>query len=53
MLFKARNETIKFHNDYYLMAFEAKNKAKNKGSGKGLKMLTPKQLLQRLLIALA
>ena len=47
VLFKARNETIKFHNEYYLMAFEAKNKAKNKRSGKGLKMLTPKQLLQR------
>ena len=35
------------------MASEAKTKAKNKTSGKGLIILTPKQLLQRLLIALA
>ena len=35
------------------MASEAKNKAKNKISGKGLKILAPKQLLQRLPIALA
>ena len=53
MLYKARNEAIKFYDDYSLMASEAKNKAKNKTSGKGLKILTPKQLLQRLPIALA
>ena len=36
------------------MASEAKNKAKNQTTkGKGLKILTPKQLLQRLPIALA
>ena len=35
------------------MVSEAKNKTKNKTSGKGLKTLTPKQLLQRLPIALA
>ena len=35
------------------MVSEAKNKAKNKTSGKRLKILTPKQLLQRLPIALA
>ena len=35
------------------MVSEAKNKAKNKTSGTGLKILTPKQLLQRLPIALA
>ena len=35
------------------MVSEAKNKAKNKTRGKGLKILTPKQLLQRLPIALA
>ena len=35
------------------MAFEGKNKAKNKTSVKGLKILTPKQLLQKLAIALA
>ena len=53
MLYKARNEAIKFYDDYSLMVSEAKNKAKNKTSGKGLKILTPKQLLQRLPIALA
>ena len=36
------------------MVSEAKNKAKNQTTeGKGLKILTAKQLLQRLLIALA
>ena len=35
------------------MASEAKNKAKNKTIGKGLKILTPKQMLQRLPIAFA
>ena len=34
------------------MVSEAKNKAKNKTSGKELKILTPKQLHQRLPIAL-
>ena len=53
MLYKARNEAIKFFNDYSSMVSEAKNKAKNKTSGKGLKILTPKQMLQRLPIALA
>ena len=51
MLYKARYEAIKFYNDYSLMAFEAKNKAKNEG--KRLKVLTPKQMFQRLPIALA
>ena len=51
MLYKARNEAIKFYDDYSLMASEAKNKAKNEG--KGLEILTPKQLLLRLQIALA
>ena len=53
MLYKARNKAINFFNDYSSMVSEAKNKAKNKTSGKGFKVLTPKQLLQRLLIALA
>ena len=35
------------------MMSEAKYKAKNNTSGKGLKILTPKQMLQRLPIALA
>ena len=49
MLYKARNEAIKFYDDYSLMSSEAKNKAKTEG--KGLKTLTPKQMLQRLPIA--
>ena len=53
MPYKARNEVIKFFNDYISMVSEAKNKAKNKTSVKRLKILTPKQLLQRLRIALA
>ena len=53
MLYKAKNEVIKFCDDYSLMASEAKNEAKNKTSDKGLKILTPKQLLYRLPIALA
>ena len=48
MLYKERNEAIKIFNDYFSMLSEAKNEAKNKTSGKGLKILTPKQLLQRL-----
>ena len=52
MLYKARNETMKFYDDYSLIASEAKNKARSKTSGKGLKTLTPKQLLQRLPITL-
>ena len=53
MLYKARNEAIRLYDDYSLMAPEVKNKAKTKTSGKGLKVLTPKQVLQRLLIYLA
>ena len=54
MLYKARNEAIKFYDDYSLMMPEAKIKAKqNEAKGKGLKILTPKQMLQRLPIALA
>ena len=54
MLYKARNEAIKFYDDYSLMMFEAKTKAKqNETKGTGFKILTPKQMLQRLPIALA
>ena len=53
MFHKARNKAIKIFNDYFSMLSEAKNEAKNKTSGKGLKILTPKQLLQRLPIAFA
>ena len=52
MLQKARNEAIKFYDDYSLMMSEAKTKAKAT-KGTGLKILTPKQMLQRLPIALA
>ena len=50
MLYKARNEAIKFYDDCSLMMSETKYKA-NKGMG--LKILTPKQMLPRLPIALA
>ena len=49
MLYKARNEAIKFYDDYFLMVSEVKNKATK---GTGLKILTLKQMLQRLPIAL-
>ena len=52
MLYKARNKAIKFYDDYSLMMSEAKSKAKaTKGTGR--KILTHKQMLQRLSIALA
>ena len=54
MLYKARNEVIFFYHDYSLMMSKAKSKAKQyKTKGTGLKILTPKQMLQRLPIALA
>ena len=53
MLYNAANEGIKFCDNYSLMMSEAKYKTKNKMIGKGRKILTPKQMLQRLLIALA
>ena len=54
MLYKARNEAIKFYDDYSLMMSEAKTKAKqNETKETGLKILTLKQMLQRLPIALA
>ena len=53
MLYKARNSVIKFFDDYSSVVSEAKLKAKNKTSGKGPKILIPKQMLWRLPIALA
>ena len=50
MLYKARNEAIKFFDDYSSVLSEAKSKATK---GAGLKILTPKQMLQRLPIASA
>ena len=51
MLYKARNEAIKFYDDYSSMMSEAKTKARTT-KGAELKILTPKQMLQRLPIAL-
>ena len=48
MLYKARNEAIKFSDDYSLMMSEAKTKATK---GTGFKILIPKQMLQRLPMA--
>ena len=54
MLFKGRNNAIKFVDDYGLMILEAKGKAAEEPTkGKGLNVLTLKQMLQRLPIALA
>ena len=55
MLYKARNEAIKFYGDYSLIMSEAKTKSKQNDTttGTGLKISTPKQMLQRLPIALA
>ena len=54
MLYKARNEAIKFYDDYSLMISEAKSKAKqNETKGTGRIILTSNQMLQRLPIALA
>ena len=50
MLHKARNSVIEFFDDYSSMISEAKLKATN---GTRLKILTPKQLLQRIPIPLA
>ena len=50
ILYKARNRVIKLFDDYPSMESEANLKA---AKGRGLKTLTPKQMLQRLPIALA
>ena len=50
MLYKSREAVIKLFNDYSLIISEAKHKVKY---GEGLKILTPKQLLQGLTKALA
>ena len=49
MLYKARKEAINFFDNYSSTTSEAKNKATK---GTGLKIFTPKQMLQRLPIAL-
>ena len=50
MFYKAREKVIKLFDDYTRIASKAKYEAKH---GKRLKILTPKQVLQRLPIALA
>ena len=52
--YNSREEVINFFRDYTEMLSDAKYNAKqNKTEGTGLKILTPKQMLQRLPIALA
>ena len=54
MLFNGKNDAIKFIEDYGSMILEVKRKAvEEPTTGTGLKISTPKQLLQRLPIALA
>ena len=50
MLYKARNEANKFYDGFSSMMSRAKYRATK---GTGLKILTPKQILERLRIALA
>ena len=54
--YSSREEVISFFGDYTEMLCDENynvKKKKNETEGKGLKMLTPKQMLQRLPIALA
>ena len=52
--YNSREEVINFFRDYTEMLSDANYDArKNETEGKGLKILTPKQMLQRLPIALA
>ena len=52
--YKSREEVIKFFRDYTEMLSDANyNARKNKTEGRGLKILTPEQMLQKLPIALA
>ena len=52
--YKSREEVINFFRDYIEMLSDANYDSKNSETkGKGLKILTPKQMLQRLPIALA
>ena len=53
MLFNGRNEAIDFIDGYGSMILEAKKRAAEKQEETGLKILTPKQMLQRLPTALA
>ena len=48
MVYKAKNNSMKFFDDYSSIVSDKKHEATK---GTGLKMLTPKQMLQRLPIA--
>ena len=50
MNYEARNNAVKFYDDYSSIVSAVKHEQTR---GKGLKILTPKQMLQRLPIALA
>ena len=52
MFYNARESAIKFIEDYGSMILEAK-KPEREHEGKGLKILTPNQMLKRVPIALA
>ena len=52
ILYSARNNAIKFIEDYGSMILEAKKPAREQ-EGTGIKILTPNQMLKRLPIALA
>ena len=52
ILFNARNNAIKFYEDYGSMVFEAR-KLTREQEGEELKLLTPNQMIKRLPIALA
>ena len=52
VLFNARDNVIKYVEDYSSMIQEARKLAREQ-EGEGLKILTPNQMLKRLLIALA
>ena len=52
--YKSREEVIKFFRDYTEILSDANyNARKNETEGRGLKILTPEQMLQKLPIALA
>ena len=53
ILFNGRNSAIKFIENYGSIILQAKRLAKENQKGKGLKILTPNQMLKRLPIALA
>ena len=53
VFYNARDNAIQFIHDYGRMIHEAKDQALKEKFGKGLKILTPNQMLKRLPIALA